>query len=58
MAHKPILPQPTLDLVDKVLIDKRHPGLQLDKLSFAGEMEAQKAALEEGHKIPTETRIC
>ena len=46
MAHKPILPQPTLDLVDKVLIDKRHPGFQLDKLSFAGEMEAQKAALE------------
>ena len=46
MAHKPILPQPTLDLVDKVPIDKRHSGLQLDKLSFAGEMEAQKAALE------------
>ena len=46
MVHKPILPQPTLNLVDKVPFGKRHPGLQLDKLSSAGEMEAQKAALE------------
>ena len=48
---KPLLPQATRKLVDTekplVSLDRRHPGLQLDKLSAVGDgkMEAQKVAL-------------
>ena len=42
----PILPQSTRHLVDNVAIAKRHPGLQLDKLSPVGDMKDQKPALE------------
>lgn len=40
------LPRSTLTLLDKVDISERHPGLQLDKLSPAGDMKDQKPALE------------
>ena len=42
-----VLPQSTRNLVCKVELTKRHPGLQLDKLSPVGDgkMEAQKDAL-------------
>ena len=43
----PVLPQSTLDLLSKVLVSHRHAGLQLDKLSSAGEQENQRAALED-----------
>lgn len=42
----PILPLSTRNLVDKVSFYKRHPGLQLDKLSFAGEQKKQRDVLE------------
>ena len=51
----PVLPKSTRKLVDVenpvVSLGKRHAGLQLDKLSSAGEMENQKTAL--GHVTRT-----
>ncbi len=41
------LPQSTRKLICDVLAEKRHPGLQLDKLSLAGEMEKQSEVLAE-----------
>ena len=41
----PILPQSACKLVNSTPFGKRHPGLQLDKLSSAGEMEDQREAL-------------
>ncbi len=43
----PILPQPTRKLIEKVRVECRHAGLQLDKLSPVGDgtMEDQKDAL-------------
>ena len=48
LPNGPILPRSTRNLVDKVVLNHRHPGLQLDKLSpvGAGNMEDQKSALE------------
>ncbi len=45
LPNGPILPRSTCNLVDKVVLNHRHAGLQLDKLSSAGEMEKQKLAL-------------
>lgn len=42
----PILPQSTRSLVEKITPERRHAGLQLDKLSSAGEQEKQREALE------------
>ena len=42
----PILPRSCRDLVDATPIGRRHPGLQLDKLSSAGEMKDQYPALD------------
>ncbi len=47
---RPLLPQSTRELVADaekpiVALERRHPGLQLDKLSTVGNMEAQKVAL-------------
>ncbi len=41
-----ILPQTTLDLLNRVPVNNRHPGLQLDKLSVPGDQMVQKQALE------------
>ena len=43
----PILPRSSRDLVRAVSVTRRHPGLQLDKLSSAGEMKDQRTALVE-----------
>ena len=43
----PILPRSSCDLIRAVPVERRHPGLQLDKLSSAGEMKGQRAALDE-----------
>ena len=66
-THKPILPQPTLELVYKVSVDKRHAGLQLDKLSnpqldklddeSSKMMEHQRVALEEVPKCHHDKRL-
>ena len=45
ISSGPILPRSARDLVGAVSITRRHPGLQLDKLSSAGEMQDQRAAL-------------
>ena len=42
----PILPQSTCSLVEKIASERRHAGLQLDKLSSAGKQEKQREALE------------
>ena len=42
----PILPRSTRRLLGEIASARRHPGLQLDKLSSAGEMEVQRAAIE------------
>jgi CRISPR type III-B/RAMP module RAMP protein Cmr6 len=42
-----ILPQSTAQLIDRVLIAQRHPGLQLDKFSIPGNQMAQKQALDQ-----------
>ncbi len=42
-----ILPRSTLDLIEAVQPEDRHPGLQLDKLSVPGDQTAQKRALED-----------
>lgn len=42
-----VLPQSTRALVGNVLSKRRHAGLQLDKLSAAGEQKDQRNALEE-----------
>lgn len=41
-----VLPQRTLDLVNRTDARERHPGLQLDKLSVSGDQKAQRDALE------------
>ena len=41
-----ILPQSTIQLIDRVFIAQRHPGLQLDKFSIPGNQMAQKQALD------------
>jgi CRISPR-associated protein Cmr6 len=41
-----VLPERTTNLVASLACDHRHPGLQLDKLSEAGDQAAQRAALE------------
>ena len=48
LPNGPILPRSTRNLVKSVAANKRHPGLQLDKLSpvGAGDMKDQKSALE------------
>ncbi len=46
MSEVPTLPKTTRDLLAAVGVKKRHPGLQLDKLSAVGNMESQKQALE------------
>jgi CRISPR-associated protein Cmr6 len=46
MNHQLVLPQTTLQLINKVDLSQRHPGLQLDKFSIPGEQTAQKQALE------------
>lgn len=42
-----ILPQRTLDLLARVPLTSRHPGLQLDKLSVPGDQTVQKQAIEQ-----------
>jgi len=42
-----ILPQSTLDLLNRVPVTSRHPGLQLDKLSIPGDQTVQKRALDD-----------
>ena len=46
-SSAPILPRSCGDLVAATRIGRRHPGLHLDKLSSAGEMKGQRAALVE-----------
>jgi len=41
------LPESTCQVIDRVPVPQRHPGLQLDKLSIPGDQTAQKRALEE-----------
>jgi CRISPR-associated protein Cmr6 len=41
-----ILPQSTLDLLERVPLTSRHPGLQLDKFSIPGDQTIQKRAIE------------
>jgi CRISPR-associated protein Cmr6 len=40
-----VLPQSTVRLINSVVVNHRHPGLQLDKFSVAGDQTAQKSAL-------------
>ncbi len=47
MTQAPILPQKTRDLLSAIDVQKRHPGLQLDKLSLVGDMKIQYSALEQ-----------
>ena len=42
----PVLPSRTVELIDTVRLGERHPGLQLDKLSSAGEQKNQGQLLE------------
>lgn len=42
-----VLPSSAADLVKKVCLSERHPGLQLDKLSPPGDQKAQRQAIEE-----------
>ena len=44
---EPVLPKSTLALLRKVVAGRRHPGLQLDKLSSAGDQKKQRNALKE-----------
>ncbi len=44
---EPILSESTRELVKKVSLKERHPGLQLDKLSAAGNQKHQKSMLEQ-----------
>lgn len=53
----PILPQATLDLLPKVSASQRHPGLQLDKLSAAGDQKNQRNALEEVTRTQGNTEL-
>ena len=46
LAAGPVLPQSTRNLLGEIRVEHRHAGLQLDKLSSAGEQENQRAALE------------
>jgi len=43
----PCIPKSTKDLLDKVNVEERHPGLQLDKFSTVGDQQAQKKTLED-----------
>ncbi len=42
-----VLPQSTLNLLNRVPVTSRHPGLQLDKLSIPGDQTVQKRALDD-----------
>ncbi len=59
LTDGPILPRSTCKLVGKVSSRKRHPGLQLDKLSPVGngKMEAQKVALVEAIRTLRDERL-
>lgn len=41
-----VLPSSAADLVEQLDVSKRHPGLQLDKLSPPGDQKAQRQAIE------------
>lgn len=41
-----VLPRSTVELIGKVRLNERHPGLQLDKYSSAGEQTRQREALD------------
>ena len=40
------LPNAATDLIDRIAVQHRHPGLQLDKLSLAGEQKDQSPAID------------
>lgn len=42
-----VLPRSAADLVEQLDVSKRHPGLQLDKLSPPGDQKAQRQAIED-----------
>ncbi len=42
-----VLPSSAADLVEQLDVSKRHPGLQLDKLSPPGDQKAQRQAIED-----------
>ncbi len=52
-----ILPRSTQDLLSKVDVPKRHPGLQLDKLSLVGDMEKQKDQLAQAVRARGDTAL-
>ena len=56
-AALPTLPCSTRDLIDTVPAWRRHAGLQLDKLSAAGEMELQKRALTDVTRTATDEML-
>ena len=56
-AALPTLPCSTRDLIDAVPARRRHAGLQLDKLSAAGEMELQKRALTDVTRTATDEML-
>ncbi len=47
-----VFPQTTIALINAVANNRRHPGLQLDKLSVPGDQTAQKTALATVCSIP------
>lgn len=41
-----VLPKSTVEIIEKVKIENRHPGLQLDKFSIPGDQKIQKEAID------------
>jgi CRISPR-associated protein Cmr6 len=52
-----VLPKNTVQLIETVADNQRHPGLQLDKFSIPGDQTAQKAALAKVCNIPGDAAL-
>lgn len=52
-----VLPQSTIQLINGAADNHRHPGLQLDKFSVAGDQQAQKGALDSVCRISGDSAL-